>query len=121
MDGSKMKRKKDLDRAVATQLGYPVFVIRRITATFVDQFTETLCKDGEFHLDEFGGFSVTVAPPQKVPFIDGNFKKNGRVRKVLREIPFKIRVEFRKATPLKRALQVVTERKLCRAKTTKKV
>lgn len=106
-----MKRKAELDRAVAAQTGLPLSVVRPITTALTDQVIQALANDGEVHVDRLGKMTVHTVEGRPMSLVKGTFKKGERGERVVRDVPFKIRVHFQKATSLRVLLAKKARRK----------
>lgn len=60
-----MRRKPDLDRTVALELGVPLSAVRRITRAFIDTMAEALATNEDVDLQGFGLLRVRIirTPP----------------------------------------------------------
>jgi hypothetical protein len=54
-----VKKKHDLDMAVALELGVPQRVVSRVTKTFIEELSKALVSDGAVYVDHFGRFLTT--------------------------------------------------------------
>lgn len=112
-----MKRKADIDRAIAAQTNLPLALIRLVTTALVDQVVQSLALNGVVHLDRLGRFTVSVREGgTRIDLVRGTFKKGGREGRITKEVPYKVRVEFKKATELRRLLAAKAKRKSWRIK-----
>lgn len=114
-----MKRKADLDRAVACEIGMPVQFIAKITASFIDALISTLVSETDVHLDRLGKLHVSIKEGGVVNLTNGTFKK-GEGKKTTRHIDFRAHVYFSKARPFAKKLEASVRRRKSWKKKTKK-
>lgn len=117
-----MRRKSDLDNAVAMRLSdCPKWVVTKVTAAFIDEIIDALCKEGQLHIDNLGKLMVTIHDGgQRIELTNGTFKKGETAGRRIKEVPYKVRVNFRKAPYLRGRLAEKAKRKSWRTATKKK-
>lgn len=95
-----MKRKFDLDAAVASELGLSIAEVKDITTAFLERLRAHLVDEEAVHLAGFGRFRVVVSPGSEEPH-----ELTTRKKKQLYTTHRKVRVHFSKAEPFDRLLR----------------
>lgn len=97
-----MKRKFDLDAAVASELGLSIAEVKDITTAFLERLREHLSSQETVHLDGFGRFRVVVSEGSTEPH---ELTMGRRKKKQLFTTHRKVKVHFAKAEPFDRLLR----------------
>ncbi len=101
-----MKRKFDLDAAVAAELGLSIAEVKDITTAFLERIREHLTEQETVHLDGFGRFRVCISKGPEEPHVLTMVEEKGkRKKKQLYATHRKVRVHFSKAEPFDRLLR----------------
>jgi hypothetical protein len=101
-----MKRKFDLDAAVASELGLSIAEVKDITTAFLERLREHLSSQEVVHLDGFGRFRVVISPGSEKPHELTMVGQSGKKKtKQLYTTHRKVRVHFSKAEPFNRLLR----------------
>lgn len=103
-----MKRKRELDRTASENTGIPPYVVKLVTAAWIEAIQAALTDDGAVHLDLLGSLRVTTTEPRRQVFTRSTFTKTSRkgVRQapMVVDVPTKVFVRFNKSDKLKEAL-----------------
>ena len=101
-----MRRKRDVDRAIATLLGEKQNVVTRITSAFFSEAMRIIIEDGLLHVDGFGRFRLVrergVRQPLELP--TGTFKKGESAGRHPIVVLSRHKVYFSKARPFRLAV-----------------
>ena len=102
MARSKVRRKAEFDREIAADLGYSYKTVSGVTQALVEHLRSVIAAEGGAYLDGLGRFTLRIsAGGQRIVLTKGTFKKGEKAGKVIREVPFKIHVDFAKAASFK--------------------
>jgi len=92
-----VRKKIDMDREVAADLGISQRQVSTVTAAFLNQVKQAIVHEGGIFLDEFGRFNLVISSGGKR--VDLNTLRTQEIRTV--EVPTKARVHFSKTTGFK--------------------
>jgi len=109
MDGSQVNKLID---ALAVELGYPPWVVRKVVYAFLERVAQELAQTGAFHLKGLGKLLVrqsVMTKPQTLT--TGTLKKGERSGTITVKPQTKVHVDFRKSTALKKLLSTKYGRK----------
>lgn len=100
-----MKKKLELDLAVAADLGINKKQVALITAAFVQELKNTIMEDGVAYVDSLGRFKLMAEVGGKRAVLKkGNFKKGQNTGTIVVDVPVRLRVHFAKAPAFKQQL-----------------
>lgn len=94
----KIRKKHEIDAAIAAELGLTTREVRDITRAFLGHVKEALSEMEEVHLSEFGRFRTVIEKPPTKPVELTQVTHGGKKRRKKRVVIYrKVRVHFSKA------------------------